>query len=117
MIGGVLAPSVSTHFTYKDVKINFFDRVDNYLMQVSDYYIRKWHMHPLQDKIIREQGEMTDIPPVDELQHLTKLVMINYDPAIDTPEFIPPNVIPVGGMQIRPAKPLPEVSVHFLIER
>lgn len=111
MIGGILAPSTSTHYTYKYLKIDFLDRVDNYLMQVVDYHIRKWYIYPLQDKIIREQSEMIDIPPVDELQRLTKLVMINYHPAIDTPEFLPPNVIPVGGMQIRPAKPLPEVRI------
>lgn len=114
IVAGVLAPSTSTYFTYKQLKINFLDRVDNYLMQMSDYYIRKWYLHPLQDKIIREQGEMLDIPPVDELQRLTKLVMINYDPAIDTPANIPSNVIPVGGMQIRAAKPLPDVSKNHL---
>lgn len=45
---------------------------------------------------------MIDIPSVKELQRHTKLVMVNYDPAIDMPELFPPNVIAVGGMQIQP---------------
>lgn len=113
-IGAAIAPSTSTHYQNQYLKINFLDRVDNYLLQVVDYYTRKWHLHPLQDKIIREQGEMMDIPPVNELQRLTKLVMLNYDPAIDTPELLAPNVIAIGGMQIQPIKPLPQVSLTLI---
>lgn len=111
IVRSALAPSTSTHCFYNKLKIDFLDRVDNYLMQVVDQHIQKWYINPLHDKIIRDQGKMNDILPTNELMRLSKLVMINYDPAIDIPEQFPPSVIPVGGLQIRPAKLLPEVSV------
>lgn len=54
---------------------------------------------------------MIDIPSVNELKRHTKMVMLNYDPAVDPPEHFPPNVIAVGGMQIETIKPLPEVRI------
>lgn len=110
MMGGVLTPSTSTHFAYKNLKTSFIGRIDNYLMQVVDFVLRKYWLYPKMDVAIREQGKMIGIPPIEELSRRTKLAMINYDPAIDTPEQLPSNIIGVGGLQIQPAKPLPEVS-------
>jgi glucuronosyltransferase len=39
------------------------------------------------------------------------LMLVNTHPAIDFPEPMPPNVIPVAGLQIKVPKPLPEVRI------
>jgi glucuronosyltransferase len=42
-----------------------------------------------------------------EMDQDTVLMLVNSHPAVDFPEPLPPNVIMVGGLQIREPKPLP----------
>lgn len=111
MMRGVLTPSITSHYAYQYLKLGFLDRIENYVMQFADYMLRDWYLYPMQDAIIREQARMPGIPPVSKISYLTKLILINHDPAIDTPEQLPPNIIGVGGMQIKSAQPLPEVMI------
>lgn len=110
MMGGVLNPSTSTHFAYIKMKTSYIDRIENYLMHIADFALRKYWLYPQIDIVIREEAKMYGIPPIEELSRHTKLAMINYDPAIDAPEQLPASIIGVGGLQIQSAKPLPEVS-------
>lgn len=50
-----------------------------------------------------------DLPHVNDLERQGVLMLINIHPAIDFAEVVPPNTIPVGGLQIQPRKPLPKV--------
>lgn len=47
---------------------------------------------------------------LETIERDTKLTLINSDVTIDYPQPLPPNVIPVGGLQIREPKVLPVVS-------
>lgn len=51
-----------------------------------------------------------DYPKVSTLEFKTTIALVNTNPAIGFPEPLPPNVIPVGGLQIVDPKPLSEVS-------
>lgn len=42
------------------------------------------------------------------------LTLVNSNPAVDYPESLPPNIIQVGGMQIKEAKPVPKDLDDFL---
>lgn len=37
-IGAAIVPSTSTHSIIKNLQRNFLDRLDNYMLQVVDYY-------------------------------------------------------------------------------
>lgn len=77
-------------------------------MQSYDRVARQWWVGPKIDEIIRVHGKMGDhVPRQAELGRRHQLIMFNYDLATDTPEQLSANMIPVGGLQIRPARPLP----------
>lgn len=108
MINTIMLPSISTNFNFNKLKLHFFDRVENYALQLADYALRHYHLNRKIDEIIRTKGglDRRDIPAGNELNRLHKLMLINYDFAIDTAEQFPINIIGVGGLQIQPARPL-----------
>jgi len=59
------------------------------------------------DKLMRERFNS---PAISELEQKTALVLVNSDDSIEAPEPLEPNMIQVGGLQIKDPKPLPEVS-------
>lgn len=109
MMNNVLITSTSTHFTLKSLKTSFFGRLENYLMQITDYTLRMHYLYPKIDQVLREKGNLSGLPATESISRLSKLAMINHDPAIDTPEQFAPNVIGVGGLQIETVKPLTKV--------
>lgn len=50
-----------------------------------------------------------DYPLMSDLERHNQLAFISTHPALMYAEPLPPNVIPVGGLQIKDAKPLPKV--------
>lgn len=56
-----------------------------------------------------------DLPFVGDLERLTVLALVNTNPTIDYPEPLPPNVIAVGGLQVREPKPLPVDLETFIL--
>lgn len=55
-----------------------------------------------------------DLPNLGELERKSVLGFVNSHPTVDIPEPLPPNVIAVGGLQVRPAKPLPQDIEAFI---
>lgn len=55
-----------------------------------------------------------NIPYADDLDSMTALMLVNSNPAVDYPESLPPNIIQVGGMQIKDSKPLPKDIEDFM---
>lgn len=53
-------------------------------------------------------------PTPKELEAKAILTLINIDPVIDGPQPLPPNVIPVAGLHIKPPKPLPSDIESFM---
>lgn len=56
----------------------------------------------------------SDIPYAGDLEKLTALMLVNSNPAVDYPDSNPPNIIQVGGMQIKEPKPVPKDMEDFL---
>lgn len=77
---------------------------------VSSY--RDYHQLPVQDQIAKDIFG-ADYPPVSELERLTQIALVSTHPSIIYAEPLPPNVIPVGGLQIKDPKPLPKVYLTF----
>ena len=57
-----------------------------------------------------------DCPPFEELEKNFSLVFTNSHPVFNYPRVLPPQVIEVGGIHCRPAKPLPENLEKFVSE-
>lgn len=57
-----------------------------------------------------------DVPSMTELEQKTAIAFVNTNPTFNIPIPLPENVIPVGGMHIREAKPLPEVKISFNLQ-
>jgi glucuronosyltransferase len=62
---------------------------------------------------MRRSLHMPDLDAV-ALEEDTMLMLVNTHPATDFPEPLPPNIIPVGGLQIKEPKPLAEDLDQFI---
>lgn len=69
---------------------------------------RNYRMIPNQDSIVRQHVKW-DFPYLGYIEKQTVLALVSTHPAVDLPEPLSPNVIPVGGLQIIKPKPLPDV--------
>jgi glucuronosyltransferase len=69
---------------------------------------RRYIITPRLEGMMRKNYHMSDLDAV-ELEENTTLILVNSHPATDFPEPLPPNIIPVAGLQIKVPKPLPEV--------
>lgn len=110
VVNSVLTPSISHHYVSKHFSNTLYERLENYVYQITDHFIRDWYLYPEMDKILKDVGHL-DIPSLNELRTRYELVLFNHDPVVDTAEQFPPNVIGVGGLQIKPPKPLAEVRL------
>lgn len=57
-------------------------------------------------------GENT--PNGDDLEDLHRLMLVNAHSSIDFPESLPPNIIPVGGLQVKEPQPLDKKINDFV---
>lgn len=57
-----------------------------------------------------------DMPYVGDLGKLMQIALVNTHPAIEFPESLPPNVIEVGGLQIKEPAPLEDEIDKFLLK-
>lgn len=56
----------------------------------------------------------SDTPYAGDLEKVMVLMLVNSNPAVDYPDSNPPNIIQVGGMQIKEPKPVPKDMEDFL---
>lgn len=55
----------------------------------------------------------SDIPSLAELEQRSCATFINSNPVLDYAAPLPENVIPVGGLHIKEANPLPKVNTSL----
>lgn len=56
------------------------------------------------------------LPYADDLDKMASLMLVNSHPSIDFAESLPPNIIQVGGLQIKEAKTLPHDLNQFIMK-
>ena len=59
------------------------------------------------------QEKFPDEPPIDEIVQKLEFIMVNSNEFVDYPRLLPPNVIQVGGLQIKEPKDLPQVQYNY----
>ncbi|XP_058065159.1 UDP-glucosyltransferase 2-like, partial [Anopheles bellator] len=97
-----------------DSDMSFFQRVHNTLLSLADYCYRTYVSHPRIDQMMRDYFPYPDLPYAAKLHQRSKLLLVNAHYSIDFPESSPPNLIPVGGLQIRDPEPLPTDLEQFV---
>ncbi|XP_063703722.1 UDP-glucosyltransferase 2-like [Culicoides brevitarsis] len=106
--GGHRQPSyVSHHGSQFSDKMSFYERIVNYLFYLVDDYYMAYHVMPEQESLMRQVfGRLRDLPTLETLQSEVGLALVNVHPAVEQTFPLPPNMIPVGGLQVRDPKPL-----------
>lgn len=113
--GGVsfTAPFVGTSFSslvpfpyHTNIDDTFLWRVNNFLLYIADYIIKRCYITFAYNDIL--QAQFPGLPKIEELERMTKLVLINSHPFYESTEAVLPNVIPTGAMQVKNPKPLPK---------
>lgn len=77
------------------------------------YSYREFIFLPVIDRISKNIFGR-DCPNVKELEQKTQIALVSTHPAMDYVEPLPPNVIPITGLQIVDPKPLSNVSNEML---
>jgi glucuronosyltransferase len=108
--GDVETPSYipNLYLTYSD-HMNFMERFTNAMLYAFVTVYRNLVYLPKIDEIARRRFGV-DLPPVSEIEANISLVMVNSHFSFDYPRPLLPAMVPVGGLHIRPPKPLAKVS-------
>lgn len=64
------------------------------------------------DQVIRK--DFPDARSIEQIERDAKLCLTNIHPVTAWVRSLPPNVIAVGAMHVRPPKPLPDVIQLFV---
>ncbi|XP_052860224.1 UDP-glycosyltransferase UGT5-like, partial [Anopheles cruzii] len=114
LVGGHKEASYVPHFTQlTDRPMPFGQRFLNSLIHTFDAFYRRFVFLPRIARIA-QSGFDFPLPELASLERKTLLMLTNSNPALDPPESFPPNVIPVGGLQIVAPNPLTEELQNFI---
>lgn len=84
---------------------SFWSRLNNFLLTYVEHYYLHQHIAELFQTELAERISLKH--SIEELYAKTKLLMPNYNAAVNLVQPMMPMIIPVGGLQIKESKPLP----------
>lgn len=114
-IGGYSLPSYVSHsHAHFGFKMNFYERIVNFLVYVYEDYQRRYVLYPAAEASMKAAFKNPNLPSPSELLKKISLVLANTHFAIEKIEPLPPNVIPVGGLQIQEPQPLEKDLEDFV---
>jgi glucuronosyltransferase len=115
--GDKLGLTVKPHYLldYDHNDMNILQRVYNGFVNMFESAFRKYYGVPSYDRQMREAFG-PDMPYAGDLEKLMQVALVNTHPAIEFPESLPPNVIQVGGLQIKEPEPLDDEQEQFLLK-
>ena len=90
-------------------EMSFFQRVKNIVVEVFFVVTLGVMYQPTMDGIFKEKMPNTPLLSSDELFKNASLILTNSHFSLSNPRPYLPDIIEVGGMHCRPAKPLPKV--------
>jgi glucuronosyltransferase len=102
-------PDVMQAFTDR---MNFWQRILNTLGITYQKLSRHLDHLPRQQAILEKYfSDYAPLPSISELDSSTSLILVNGHFSISYPKPLMPNIVAVGGIHVKPAKKLPEVSI------
>ncbi|KAJ6633292.1 UDP-glucosyltransferase 2 [Pseudolycoriella hygida] len=116
-IGGHRQFSYVPHFdAVYESDMNFFQRLHNFILYLWDDWIYFARFLPQQEAAMKIAFNDPELPDVRTLLRKIILVLCNTHFSVEKLEPLPPNVIPVGGLQIQEPKALNADLLHFMNE-
>lgn len=94
-------------------EMNFFQRFVNFIVHVYEMIDWEYSLVKKIDKLV-EGKYGRGMPPVSELEKRTAIALVSTHPTFDYTRPLPENVIPVGGLHIQDAKPVPKELNDFI---
>ena len=88
--------------------MNFLERLYNFNLHVAHILYMYFQFFYANYYI---QEKFPNAPPIDEIVQKLEFIMVNSNEFVDYPRLLPPNVIQVGGLQIKEPKDLPKVQL------
>uniref|UniRef100_A0A1Y1MYN2 Glucuronosyltransferase n=1 Tax=Photinus pyralis TaxID=7054 RepID=A0A1Y1MYN2_PHOPY len=87
--------------------MSFLQRIKNFVLTHFEVFYRKYFGLPAEYKLAKKYFA-EDIRPFEEVERNMSILITSYDPILDFPMALPPNIIPAGGLHVQPVKPLPD---------
>jgi len=95
-------------------RMDFCERVLNTLGITFQKMTRFFYFLPKQQALLEKYfGDYAPLPSISELHSSTSLLLLNHHFSISYPRPLLPNVVQVGGMHVKPAEKLSEVSTYL----
>uniref|UniRef100_A0A336KLR3 UDP-glucuronosyltransferase n=1 Tax=Culicoides sonorensis TaxID=179676 RepID=A0A336KLR3_CULSO len=95
-------------------EMSLYQRLFNQILTWYDDYLYLGHFLKDQDKLMRQIFKNDNLPYVLDLTKKIGLLLSNTHFAVEKMQPLPTNVITVGGLQIRPPKPLDNELKSFI---
>lgn len=92
--------------------MSFKERILNFIYVYYEQIYRNYVFMPKANAIAK-RGFGENIRFLEETERKMGLLLCNIDSILDYPIALPPNIIPVGGLQVKPPRKLPAVR-YFL---
>lgn len=112
-VNSAIVPVLTPYPYYNHNPKTFFERTFNFVIHMADKICFYCFTIPKLQTMIKELSSFKDTPSTLELGKRSVIFMTNYEPSVDGIQQIPPNIIPVGGLQIKTPSPLPEVCISL----
>ncbi|XP_050442608.1 UDP-glucosyltransferase 2-like [Adelges cooleyi] len=113
-VGGPDNPSyIPTIVTKVAGKMNFKERVINTLYYIYFKMAWKYYSEWPADKFLKENfGPNT--PYINDILYNTSMVFVNGHFSLDGPRPLVPNMVEIGGIHVKPPRPLPKDILKFI---
>lgn len=109
-VGGPDNPSyIPTIVTRAAGKMNFKERMINTLYYIYFKLAWKYYSEWPADKMLKENFG-PDTPYINDLLYNTSMVFVNGHFSLDGPRPLVPNMVEIGGIHIKPPRPIPKVK-------
>ncbi|XP_037028689.1 UDP-glucosyltransferase 2-like [Bradysia coprophila] len=96
-------------------QMGFYERIRNWSYYFYDWVYRRFvHMANENRKAKKLFGALS--PSLESIESMTELVLVNIDFSFDYPQVLPPNVIPVAGLQVNRTEK-PDQSVDLFLKK
>uniref|UniRef100_A0A336LZ62 CSON008880 protein n=1 Tax=Culicoides sonorensis TaxID=179676 RepID=A0A336LZ62_CULSO len=113
IMGGHKTDAFVPHFALEyGNEMNLIERFHNVLVHGFDYMYREFIAIPRQDAMMRQYFPRS--PDFGSIERQMRIALVNTHFAYEYTEPTPPNIIHVGGLQIKDPKPLNEKIRQFI---